>query len=235
MKKMLAALLAALLLFASCALAEGPMTKKPIVAQEYTWKATFGEMRKKQQMYGMDFRYSPYSPRLLADVNSYIASWLGESASAPKCFEVRIPQTCDVGGFEAEPSLWFVYPQPGAKDNDAQLYAVEYRFYDWDGDVSRVFDKLGAKYEKQYGEPYYEGSVISEALGELPLSFSQLEGYYQNEADVSPRYKVWRSSENGSFLALKLYRQGRTFMSMVVADESAEALFAEKSSSLSGL
>ena len=224
MKKMLAMLLAALLLFASCALAEGAFTNKPIDDADYALGTTFGALRKEMRIPGISFDYVPHSPRFLADVNPYMASWLGESQT-PLCFSVTGMQPQKVGGFEGQPELRYIYPAPGAPENDAQLYGVAYRFYDWDVDVKTACEKLTVKLKKEYGEPYYEGKVISEALGEPEFPASSLEGYYQSEEGMNPSYKVWRSSANGCMAVLKYYEEGSMRrLELVYADEKADAL-----------
>lgn len=235
MKKIFAALLAAVLLLgAACALAEGTMTDKPINFAEFTFGDTFGNIRKQIKMDSISFEYYPISPRMLADVNEYAVSWFSDESSEALGFQAYIREQRDVAGHEAQMNLRFVYPESGAADNDAVFYAGCYSFYEWNEKVSEVWNDLNEKLKKLYGEPFYEGNKVSEALGTLPLEESQLTMYEEEEANASPTYTIWKSSANGGMVVLKYYTQfDSQYLELIYVDENAEALFASENADTS--
>lgn len=228
MKKGFALLFAAMLVFgAAGVLADGTMTDKPISFAEFVFGDTFGSIRKQQKIDYIMFDYYPTSPRVLADVNEYAVSWFSEESEEPRCFTASIMESRNAAGHEAQMELRFAYPESGAPENDAVFYAGAYSFYVWDDRISSVHYDLSEKLKKLYGEPYYEGKKISEALGDFPLSEEQLELYAEEEETCDPTYTVWKSSANGGMLVMKYYSQfEQYFLRLIYADESAEALFA---------
>ena len=241
MKRIFAALLAAVLLLgAACALAEGTMTDKPINFAEFTFGDTFGSIRKQLQIDSIWFEYYPVSPRMLADANSYVVSWFNDESSEAVGFRAALRELRNVAGHETQTELHFVYPESGSADNDAVFYAGSYSFYDWDGRVSKVWYDLNEKLKKLYGEPFYEGNKVSDALGALPLDESQMETYEEEETASSPSYTIWKSSANGGMVVLKYYTQyDSQYLKLIYVDENAEALFAcenaDTSDSMQGL
>lgn len=209
MKRFFALLLTlALLLPASWAMAEGPMTDKPIAFAEFAFGDTFGEIRASQRMRSIEFQNGNYCARALADANQYAAITGYWDEVNPWCFTARINEERKVAGHEAGVTLWFVYPVEGGKtvynENDAVFYAGQYQFYR--GDKKEIFEDLKNKLGQVYGEAYYAGNSLDAALGTFPLAEDFLPSYQEEHKKMNPEYSVWKSRDSGAMVVLHFFR-----------------------------
>ena len=249
MKKFLAALLAlALMLPCALAAAEGVMTDKPISFADFYFGDTFGSIRRDIKVASIDFKYGAYTSRCLADAIDSLPDFSRHNDTVAPCFKVREEGQRIVAGHTAGAFLWFAYSADEhlwfsssnnlTDENSAVLYGGEYEFETHDNPDS-VFADLKSKLIQLYGEPYYIGGDISEALGQVTVD--DTERYKGDIEKMQAQYVVWKSSFNGALVVLKNYLmdgrwpQVRLAYISTTADEVLSQYSAQAESGLQGL
>lgn len=229
MKKFLAMLLILLsVLPVSLASADGAMTDKSISFAEFTFGDTFGNIRKNAKPYIMEFKYGAYDSRCIADaIETLPDNYNDGQASVPYCFVSRERGRRKVAGQEASVNMWFAYTQLDHFDeNSAIFYAGEYEFEIKD-DADGLFSNLKGKLSQVYGEPFYVGFDISEAMGEPGIS--EIERYMNDSILNLPEYAVWKSSANNAVVVLKKFSENghRDRVKLAYISDVADEIFAQ--------
>ena len=206
MKKYLSMLLIlAMLLPCTLAAADGAMTDKAVNFAEFTFGDTFGNIRKNVKIGSLDFKYGAYTSRCLADAIDNLPDYSSRNENIAPCFKLREEGMRKVAGHDAGAYLWFAYSGNELTDeNNAVFYAGEYEFQT-NGDPIGVFADLKAKLTQLYGEPFYAGINISDAMGEAGVA--DIDRYNSNIEEMQPEFAVWKSSVNNTVVVLKNYVQ----------------------------
>ena len=210
MKRFLSVLLCMTLMLTSVTgFASGAETNKPIAFANFDFGKTFNEIRRENPFRSIDFKYGRYSARFLADALERVSeeeSMLNMGVAF--CFAADLKGEDNVAGHTANRTLWFVYPnQDGVlvqNEGEAIFYAGEYSFFTND---QEQFDDLKEKLKLVYGEPFYEGAEIKNALGDLPNKAAISNWYSQDIFKYSATHVVWKSSANGAMVVLKRCRK----------------------------
>lgn len=216
MKKCFALLLIlAMMLPCALAFADGAMTDKPINFAEFTFGDTFGNIRKNIKGRSIDFQYGAYISRYLADAIDSLPDYSNHNNDVAPCFKLNESGQRTVAGHRAGVHLWFAYSGNDlANENSAIFYAGEYEFDDNESNAYSTFTDIKGKMSQVYGAPYYEGSDISAALGEVTVD--DMDRYNNDTAQNQAQYAVWKSSTNNTTVVLKYFNQygdwERTFL-----------------------
>lgn len=174
LKKLLAVLCVMVTLFAAAAaMAEGPLSSKPIHFSGYEFGTTFKNIRNQTRLFCIDFMYGDHSARVAADALDDFAE--REEAvrerKIPSSFFARPSETSKVAGYEAETEMWFVYPfRDGIwtfDEDEAVFYAGVYEFFSR-SDMRAIRDELQGKLITLYGEPYFTGESLDAVWVQRP-------------------------------------------------------------------
>ena len=216
MKKFFTLLLVlAMMLPCTLSFADGAMTDKPIKFAEFTFGDTFGNIRNNIRLRSIDFKYGAYTSRFLADAIDTLPEYSPRNEDIAPCFKLNESGQRTVAGHHAGAHLWFAYSGNDLTDeSNAIFYAGEYEFDDFEGDSYAIFTDIKGKMAQVYGEPYYDGSDISAALGEVNVN--DMDRYNNDTANYQAQYAVWKSSANNATVVLKYFKQHgdweRTFL-----------------------
>ena len=202
MKKLLSLLLIlAMLLPCTPAAADGAMTDKAINFAEFAFGDTFGNIRKNVKIGSLDFKYGAYTSRCLADAIDNLPEYSSRNENIAPCFKLREEGMRKVAGHDAGAYLWFAYSGTDLTDESSAIfYAGEYEFQTNDN-PDGVFADLKAKLTQLYGEPFYAGNNISDAMGEAGVA--DIDRYNSDIEKMQPEYAVWKSPVNNAVVILK--------------------------------
>ena len=242
MKKLIALCLTAVMLLMTCAaLAEGPLTEKPINFGKYTLgQLTLQELKENALIDEIDYvrGYLPIS-RVFGDVRSFFASAysLYEPIATHLVVDLYENDPAKVAGYDNfTQDFYFLFPLENGHfvndDDRAVLFAGYYQFYTWDMDANAVFEDLKGKLTSTYGEPWMETKTADDIWG--PLEATEDIKYYLESEDYAesrydPSYVVWKSSANGCMAILRLEKSSWDddySVSIVYVDPSMDETFA---------
>ena len=210
--------------------ASGVETSKPITFAGFEFGKTFDEIRSENLIATIDFKYGRYSARFLADALSRVSEEASmRNMGTAYCFTARLKEGSKVGGYDADLTLWFVYPQQDGvliqNEGEAVFYAGEYSFF---SNEQAQYDDLKEKLELVYGEPFFEGAELKNALGDLPNQ-DAVSGWYSSDIfQYSVTHTVWKSSANNAMVVLKrrLQLYGSFEHRLIYISDCAEETFA---------